>query len=138
MLEDGARQLPEAGEGHGHFHGGLGVLDAHQLLHSAVSYPLNVCRIDPRWRCDRAMTRRPVRARWSRSAKRLAQRCVRVPSLDKEPQERSAVRCARDDLVWSCSRRRTNGRGLPLATVTDRGLFLSHQDPPAWIDNLVF
>ena len=37
MLEDGARQLPEGGEGHGHFHGGLGVLQAHQLLHHRLA-----------------------------------------------------------------------------------------------------
>ena len=80
------------------------------------------------------MTRRPVRARGSRKLCIHAQRNVRVPSLGKEPQERSAVRCARDNLVWSCSRRRTSV-DLPLdATETDRGLLLSHQDPPAWIE----
>ena len=103
---------------------------------STVSYCQNLCRIDPRWRCDRAMTRRPVRARGSRKLCIHAQRCVRVPSLGKEPQERSAVRCARDDLVWLFTRRRTNGRAQLLPPATDRGLLLAHQDPPAWIDNL--
>ena len=39
------------------------------------------------------------------------------------------------DLTWPCSRRRTSVDLPGDATATDRGLFLSHQDPPAWIDN---
>ena len=37
MLEDGARQRPEGGEGHGHLHGGLGALQAHQRLHHRLA-----------------------------------------------------------------------------------------------------
>ena len=51
MLEDGARQRPEGGEGHCllALHGGLGVLHAHPLLRttasrSACSTPLHIDR----------------------------------------------------------------------------------------------